>query len=35
LDETVYLPNGQPAEVVEVYDDAEHGQEGASKQPSS
>jgi hypothetical protein len=28
MGETVYLPNGQPAEVVEVYDDPEHGQEG-------
>ena len=26
--ETVFLMDGQPAEVVEVYDDEEHGQEG-------
>jgi hypothetical protein len=28
MGETVYLPTGQPAQVVEVYDDEEHGQEG-------
>jgi hypothetical protein len=27
--ETVYLPGGEPARVVEVYDDEEHGQEGS------
>jgi hypothetical protein len=26
--ETVYLPDGGPASVVEVYDDEEHGREG-------
>ena len=28
MGETVHLPDGQPVEVVEVYDDEEHGQEG-------
>jgi hypothetical protein len=28
LGDTVYLPDGRPAEVVEVYDDEQHGQEG-------
>ena len=28
MGDTVYLPDGQPANVVEVYDDEEHGQQG-------
>lgn len=28
IGDTVYLPDGKPAEVVEVYDEEEHGQEG-------
>jgi hypothetical protein len=28
IGDTVYLPDGKPAAVVEVYDDEEHGQEG-------
>lgn len=28
MGETVWLPNGQPAEVVEVHDDEEHGRQG-------
>jgi len=31
MGETVCLPNGQPAQVVDVYDDEEHGQDGGVK----